>query len=98
MLKYLLALITFSLIVVGCGEKNNQPEKTLTDKDKYSFDSTDLKTEGIDNSGKPFLMEYKFKKGDKSPYRLTIFTNNTQIDYHGYNHIQWCKSENYLLT
>ena len=79
MLKYLLMLITFSLIVAGCGEKNEQPEKSLTDKDKYSFDSTDLKTEGIDNSGKPFLIEYKFKKGDKVAYRLTTISTSTQI-------------------
>ena len=31
-----------------------------------------------DNSGKPFLMEYKFKKGDKISYRLTTISNNSQ--------------------
>jgi hypothetical protein len=78
MLKYLLVLVTLSFILISCGDKNNEPEKTLTDKEKYSFDSTDLKTDGIDNSGKPFLMEYKFKKGDKLLYRLTTISNNTQ--------------------
>jgi len=78
MFKYLLVLLTFSFIVVSCGDKNSEPEKTLTDKEKYSFDSTDLKTDGIDNSGKPFLMEYKFKKGDKIVYRLTTISNNSQ--------------------
>ena len=62
MLKYLLVIITFSFILISCGDKNNEPEKTLTDKEKYSYDSTDLKTEGMDTSGKPFLIEYKFKK------------------------------------
>lgn len=76
MLKYLLVLIAFSFVMISCGDKNNEPENTLTDKEKYSFDSTDLKTEGIDNSGKPFLMEYKFKKGDKVVYRLTTISNN----------------------
>ncbi len=78
MLKYLLVLIAFSFILISCGDKNNEPEKTLTDKEKYSFDSTDLKTDGIDDSGRPFLMEYKFKKGDKVVYRLTTISNNTQ--------------------
>lgn len=78
MLKYLLVLIVFSLILISCGDKNNEPEKTLSDADKYSYDSTDLKTEGLDTSGKPFLIEYKFKKGDKVVYRLTTISNNTQ--------------------
>ena len=78
MFKHLLALLVFSLILIGCGEKNNQPEKSLSDKEKYSFDSTDLKTEGIDNSGKPFLIQYKFNKGDKFTYRLTTISENTQ--------------------
>jgi hypothetical protein len=78
MLKYLLVLVAFSFILISCGDKNNESEKTLTDKEKYSFDSTDLKTDGIDDSGKPFLMEYKFKKGDKVVYRLTTISNNTQ--------------------
>ena len=78
MLKKLLVLIAFSFVLISCGDKNNEPEKTLTDKEKYSFDSTDLKTEGLDNTGKPFLMEYKFKKGDKVVYRLTTISNNIQ--------------------
>ena len=78
MLKHLLVLIIFSLLLISCGEKNNEPAKNLSEKEKYSFDSTDLKTEGIDNSGKPFMMEYKFKKGDKISYRLTTISNNTQ--------------------
>ncbi len=78
MLKYLLVLITFSFMLISCSEKNNQPENNLTDKEKYTFDSTDLKTEGIDNSGIPFVMEYKFKQGDKVTYRLTTISNNSQ--------------------
>ena len=78
MLKHLLVLIVFSLLVIKCGDKKNEPEKTLSDKDKYAIDSTDLKTEGTDNTGKPFLMEYKFKKGDKISYRLTTISNNSQ--------------------
>ena len=78
MLKYLLVLIASSLLLISCGDKNNESDKTLTDKEKYSFDSTDLKTEGVDNSGKPFLMEYKFNKGDKTTYRLTTIAENLQ--------------------
>lgn len=78
MFKHLLVLIVFSLILISCGEKNNQPEKNLTDKEKYTFDSTDIKTEGVDNSGKPFLIQYKFSKGDKFTYRLTTISDNTQ--------------------
>lgn len=78
MLKKLLALIVVSLILISCGEKNNQPENNLSEKEKYSFDSTDLKTEGIDNTGKPFLIQYKFAKGDKYTYRLTTISDNIQ--------------------
>lgn len=77
MLKYLFVLITFSFVLIGCGN-NNTPEKIKSDKEKYEFDSTDLKTDGIDNSGKPFLMGYNFKKGDKHVYRLTTISSNTQ--------------------
>ncbi len=78
MLKYILVLIISGLTLISCGDKNNEQEKTLTDKEKYSYDSTDLKTEGLDNSGKPFLIEYKFKKDDKVVYRLTTISNNSQ--------------------
>ena len=78
MLKHLLVLIIISLLLINCGDKNNDPVKNLSDTEKYSYDSTDLKTEGIDESGKPFMMEYKFKKGDKISYRLTTISNNTQ--------------------
>ena len=78
MFRKLLLLIAFGLILVGCGEKNNQPEKKLSDKEKYSFDSTDVKTDGVDNSGKSFLINYNFKKGDRFTYRLTTISDNTQ--------------------
>jgi len=78
MLKYLFVLISVSILFISCGDKNSETKKTLNDTEKYSFDSTDLKTEGLDASGKPFLMEYKFKKGDKYLYRLTTISNNTQ--------------------
>jgi hypothetical protein len=78
MFKKLLVLIVFALIVVSCGKKEKQPEKSLTDKEKYSFDSTDIKSDGVDNTGKPFVMEYKLKKGDKYTYRLTTISDNTQ--------------------
>lgn len=78
MLKHLFILTALILFLIGCGEKNNEPAKLLTDKEKYTFDSTDLKTQGVDNSGKPFLLEYKFKKGDKLTYRLTTISENSQ--------------------
>lgn len=78
MLKKLLALIVVSLILISCGEKDNQPGNNLSEKEKYSYDSTDLKTEGIDNTGKPFLIQYKFTKGDKYTYRLTTISDNIQ--------------------
>ena len=77
MLKYLLVLFSFSILLISCGE-NNKPANDLTGENKFAFDSTDLKTEGIDQSGKPFLMEYKFKKGDKHLYRITTISKNTQ--------------------
>jgi outer membrane lipoprotein-sorting protein len=78
MFKKLLVLVFISLVFFSCGEKNNKEENALNDKEKYSFDSSDVKTEGVDNSGKPFLIEYKFKKGDKYTYRLTTISDNTQ--------------------
>jgi len=78
MLKQLFVLLFTLILIAACGDNKNEPEKILSDKEKYAFDSTDLKLEGIDNSGKPFLMEYKFKKGDKVSYRLTNISNNVQ--------------------
>lgn len=78
MLKQLFVFLFVSILAISCGEKKNGPEKILSDKEKYAFDSTDLKTQGIDNSGKPFFMEYKFKKGDKFVYRLTTISDNSQ--------------------
>lgn len=78
MLKKISFLIIFSLILISCGDKTEKPVNELSEKEKYSFDSTGLKTEGVDNSGKPFLIEYKFKKGDKVSYRLTTISDNTQ--------------------
>lgn len=77
MLKQISFIIISVLIFISCG-KNNQPEQKLTDNNKYNFDSSDVKTEGVDNSGKPFVMQYKFKKGDKYTYRLTTISDNTQ--------------------
>lgn len=78
MFKYIFVLALTSLLIISCGEKGNQPGKVLSEKEKYSFDSTDLKTDGLDNSGKPFGMEYKFKPGDLLSYRLTTISINTQ--------------------
>lgn len=78
MLKHLVVLLVFSLILISCGEKKNEPENKISDKEKYAFDSTDLKTDGVDNTGKPFFIKYKFAKGDKAVYRLTTIANNTQ--------------------
>ena len=69
MLKHILVLIILSLLLISCGDKKDDPIKNLSDKEKYSYDSTDLKTEGTDNSGKPFLKEYKCKKDVKFYYR-----------------------------
>ncbi len=79
MLKQLFVFLFISILVISCGEKKNGPEKILSDKEKYTFDSTDLKTQGIDKSGKSFLMEYKFKNGDKFVYRLTTISIDTTI-------------------
>lgn len=78
MLKNIFVLVLLSLFIIACGDKGDQPGKVLSDKEKYTFDSTDLKTEGVDNSGKPFLMEYKLKKGELLSYRLTTISKNTQ--------------------
>jgi len=78
MLKYSVVLISFIFLLIGCGEKNDKPANDLSGDNKFTFDSTNLKTEGIDQSGKPFLMEYKFKKGDKHLYRVTSISKNTQ--------------------
>ncbi len=78
MLKQISVLIIFSLLLISCGDKSEKPANELSEKEKYSFDSTSLKTEGLDNSGKPFKVEYKFKKGDKLAYRLTTISENSQ--------------------
>jgi len=78
MLKYFLVLIAFCLMLISCGENKKESNNQISEKEKYTFDSTDLKTDGLDDSGKPFFMKYKFTKGDKVVYRLTTIANNTQ--------------------
>ncbi len=78
MLKHSVVLISFILLLISCGEKNDKPANNLAEENKFTFDSTNLKTEGVEQSGKPFLMEYKFKKGDKHLYRVTSISRNMQ--------------------
>ena len=78
MFKQLLTIIVLGFILISCGEKNDQPEKKLSDKEKYTFDSTDVKSDGIDNTGKPFLIQYKLQKGNSFQYRLTTISDNVQ--------------------
>lgn len=76
-MKYLLVSLFAFLLLAGCGEKSNQ-NSTISNKDKYNVDSSDIKAQPVANQNEAFKLEYKFEKGKTYHYRLTTVTNDVQ--------------------
>jgi len=77
-MKYLVALAVSVLILAGCGKKADDKPAAVDGKNKYAFDSTDIKTTPASNPNESFQFAYKFEKGKKYNYRLTTITNDNQ--------------------
>jgi hypothetical protein len=78
-MKYISILLLGLFFIIGCGdnEKNN-PAEGKDGQNEYSFDSTALITETLDNPNQAFYLRYKFKTGEKVRYRVTSIMNNKQ--------------------
>ena len=76
MKKLILILIT-GLLLFGCGEnaKEQQPE---SQKDQFTFDTTDIKTSPVDNPDQSFYLRYKLEKGKSYNFRLTAISKDEQ--------------------
>jgi len=75
-MKYIFAFLFLSLLLISCGKEEEKP--AVTDKNQYTFDTSDIKTSPVDNPNQTFLVRYKFEKGKDYKYRLTTITNNVQ--------------------
>lgn len=73
-LRILIGLIV--IVFIACGEKNKD-EAVKIDDELYKYDSTEIKTEPIDDN-LTFKLEYKFDKGDKIVYRLASISESSQ--------------------
>lgn len=74
--KFLVSLILLLFILVGCGEKKDEPAETS--EIDFQIDTTDLKLETIKDENAAYNLEYKFNKGDKFKYRFSSITDNEQ--------------------
>ena len=66
-------MLTFTLI--GCKKEEQKP---VDDKDKYSVDTTEIKSVQLENQNEHFYIKYVFDKGKEYNYRITNIAENTQ--------------------
>lgn len=77
MIKYFLAILFVSLLfVIGCGEGTGN--KPVDDKNKFAFDSSDIKITPV-NESNSFNIRYNFQKGETYKYRITTISSNKQL-------------------
>lgn len=74
--KTLAISILLLFILIGCGEKKDEPIQL--DESVFQIDSTDLQLEKVEDEQGPISLEYKFKKGDKFRYRFSSISVNEQ--------------------
>ena len=74
-MKQFVILLAFALVLIGCSKES---EKPILDKDKYSVDTTEIKTVKLENQNEQFFINYGFEKGKEYNYRLTNVAENTQ--------------------
>lgn len=73
----LILIIFAAFILYSCGDKNNE-QKTEGQKDKFAFDTTDIKTTPVENPDQMFFMRYKLQKGNTYNFRLTAISTDDQ--------------------
>jgi len=77
-MKKLFLILLTGLIIYGCGENKND-QKPEVQKDQFSFDTTDIKANPVENPNESFYMRYKFSKGKEYKFRLTAISKDEQI-------------------
>lgn len=75
-MKNLISLLVIILFIFGCG--NKKENKTVGQKDKYAFDSSDVKASPIENPNQNFFVRYNFEKNKNYRYRITTLSNDIQ--------------------
>jgi hypothetical protein len=76
-MKYSIIIILMLFVIAGCGEKKESgPEET--GKDKFAYDSTDLKTTTLNETNLTLNFRYKFERGEKYSYRVTTLSEDQQ--------------------
>lgn len=77
-MKKLILIILTGLLIYGCSEKQKEqiPEKK---NDQFSFDSSDIKADPVENPNEPFYLRYKLNKGTEYNFRLTSISKDNQV-------------------
>jgi hypothetical protein len=75
-MKYILVLFFSALVLTGCGDKESAA--VIEEKDKYSADTTEIKTEPVENPDEQFQISYKFKQNNPITYRITMLSDVNQ--------------------
>ncbi len=76
-MKKLTVILLTGLLLFGCGEKAKE-QKSEEQKDQFTFDTTDIKADPVDNPGQSFYLRYKLEKGKSYNFRLTAISKDDQ--------------------
>ncbi len=74
-MKHFIIILAFTFILTGCKKDSERP---IDVKDKYSVDTTEIKTVKLENQNESFHINFGFEKGKEYNYRLTNIAENTQ--------------------
>jgi hypothetical protein len=77
-MKYIFALFFSAILFIGCGDKNNNDTAAAAEGNKFDYDTTEIKTEPIDNPGEQFQISYKFNQNTPYNYRITMISDVNQ--------------------
>lgn len=75
-MKKLMMLILTTILLSACGDKKESP--VVGEKNKYNFDTTDVKTTASDNPAEAFMLGYNFEEGTSYNYRITTIAETKQ--------------------
>ena len=76
-MKKLLVILLAGLIIYGCGEKKKE-ENPAEQKNKFQYDTTDIKAVPVDNPNQEYYLRYRLDKGNTYNFRLTAISKDDQ--------------------
>jgi hypothetical protein len=76
-MKYILYTIIFISLLIGCGEKDKETA-IKEQKDKYAFDTTDIKTVPVKETNQDYRLNYNLEKNKTYNYRISVLSTNKQ--------------------